>query len=283
MYKVKEESTLLEYILHYIEPNRKKAKRLLSNQVIFLNKKNISQFNYPVHKNDIIEIKKFAHQKVNSQINIIYEDNDIIVVNKPEGLLTIATEKEKEHTLYALVSKYVKQKNERNKIFIIHRLDKETSGIVMFAKSEKIKKVYQENWNTIVKLRGYTAVVEGILEQKENIIQLNLKENAFFKTYVSKEGKKAITKYKVIQENKEYSLLDIEIMTGRKNQIRATMEYLKHPIVGDSKYGSSDKSLKRLGLHAHKLVIINPITKKEMNFESKIPNSFIKIMKYYSI
>ena len=279
MHIVKEESTLLEYILKYIEPNRKKAKNLLSNKSIQINNKNICQFNYPVHINDEIEIKKFTNLKIQDKIHIIYEDENIIVVNKPSGLLTIATEKEKEHTLYAIVSNYIKEKNKYNKIFIIHRLDKDTSGIVMFAKNEKMKKLYQEGWNSLVKYRGYTAIVEGIPEKKEDTITLYLKENKNFKVYSSIEGEKAITKYKVKHSNKKYSLLDIEILTGKKNQIRATMEYLKHPIVGDKKYGSKDKSLGRLGLHAHKLIIKNPITKKEMIFEARIPKSFIKITK----
>lgn len=279
MYTVKEECFLLEYILKHIEPNRKKAKNLLSNKSIFINNKNISQFNYLLHKNDIIEIKKYVNQKIKDKISIIYEDKDIIVVNKPHGLLTISTDKEKEHTLYALVSSYVKQKNSKNKIFVIHRLDKETSGIIMFAKNEKIKNLYQDNWNFLVKYRGYTAIIEKQLEKKEDTIKLYLKENKTLKTYIAKDGKKAITKYKVLKENEQYSLLDIEILTGRKNQIRATFEYLKHPIIGDIKYGSTNKSLKRLALHAHKLTIINPNTKQEMIFETKIPKDFSVLFK----
>ena len=279
MHKVKEESTLLEYILKYIEPNRKKAKNLLSNKSILINNKNISQYNHPVHINDNIEIKKFTNTKINNNINIIYEDDNIIVVNKPSNLLTIATTQEKEHTLYSMLSEYVKEKNKHNKIFVIHRLDKDTSGVIVFAKNEKTKNLYQDNWNNLVKYRGYTAIVEGIPNKKEDTITLYLKENKNLKMYLSKDGNKTITKYKVKKSNKSYSLLDIEILTGKKNQIRATMEYLKHPIVGDLKYSSKDKSLNRLGLHAHKLIMINPITKKEMTFEARIPNSFIKIIK----
>lgn len=279
MYIVKEEKELLEYILKYIEPNRKKAKNLLSNKSILINGKNISQFNHQLHINDKIEIKKFTNTKILNKINIIYEDENIIVLNKPSGLLTISTEKEKEHTLYSLVKDYIKEKNKHNKIFIIHRLDKDTSGVIMFAKDEKSKKLYQDNWNNIVKYRGYTAVIEGLPKKPEDIITLYLKENKNLKVYPSKDGEKSITKYKVKNTNNKYTLLDIEILTGKKNQIRATMEYIKHPIVGDIKYGSKDKSLNRLELHAHKLVIINPLTKKELTFEARIPNSFIKITK----
>mgnify|MGYP001087026228 CR=1 FL=1 len=279
MYIAKEDSTLLTYILKYIEPNRKKAKKLLSNKAILINHKNISKFDYPIKKNDTIEIKKFWDTSICEKIHIIYEDKDIIVVNKPTNLLTISTDKEKEHTLYAMVSDYLKRKNKMSKIFIIHRLDKDTSGIIIFAKSEKIKKQYQENWNSLVKYRGYTVVIEGIPKKEEETITLFLKENKLYKVYPSKEGEKAITKYKIKQSNRYYSLLDIEILTGKKNQIRATMEYIKHPIVGDKKYGSKDKSLGRLGLHAHKLIIQNPITKQNMTFECKIPTSFLKVTK----
>ena len=246
MHKVKEESTLLKYILKYIEPNRKKAKNLLSNKSILINNKNISQYNHPVHINDNIEIKKFTNTKINNSINIIYEDNNIIVVNKPSNLLTIATTQEKEHTLYSMLSEYVKEKNKHNKIYVIHRLDKDTSGVIVFAKDEKAKNLYQDNWNNLVKYRGYTAVVEGIPAKEEDTITLYLKENKNLKMYPSKDGDKAITKYKIKKSNKNYSLLDIEILTGKKNQIRATMEYINHPIVGDLKYSSKDKSLNRL-------------------------------------
>jgi len=214
-----------------------------------------------------------------NKLDIVYQDKYILVINKPCGLLTISTEKEKEHTLYAMISDYIKEKNKHSRIFIVHRLDKDTSGIIILAKNEKTKQLYQNNWNNIIKYRGYTAVIEGIPQKQEDIITLFLKENKNFKVYPTRDGEKSITKYKVKYSNDKYSLLDIEILTGKKNQIRATMEYLKHPIVGDIKYGSKDKSLGRLGLHAHKLIIQNPITKKEMIFESRIPNSFIKIIK----
>ena len=275
---VKEDSTLLEYILKYIEPNRKKAKTYLTNKLIYINNKNISKYNYTLHKGDSIELRKYAHKKINNNIQIIYEDKDIIVVNKSSGILTISTEKEKENTLYAYMSNYVKHINPKNKIFIIHRLDRDTSGIIMFARSEKVKKLYQENWNNIVKYRWYTAIIEWNLDKKEQTIKLNLKENKNLKTYVAKDGIEAITKYKVIKENNKYSLLDIEIKTGRKNQIRATMEYLHHPIIGDKKYSSTINPIGRLALHANKLVIINPITNKEMIFKTNNPTSFKKII-----
>ena len=264
MHIVKEENTLLEYILKYIEQNRKRAKMLLSNKAILVNNKSISQFNHPVHINDKIEIKKFTNTKIQEKINIIYEDENIIVVNKPTNLLTISTEKEKEHTLYNMISEYIKEKNKHNRIFIIHRLDKDTSGIIMFAKNEKTKKIYQNNWNELVLYRGYTAVVEGVPKKQEDKITIFLKENKNLKMYPTKNGEKAITKYKVIKYNNKYSLLDIEILTGKKNQIRATMEYLKHPIIGDIKYGSKDKKTEPM-LFSCKITF--PYKKETISFE----------------
>lgn len=209
------------------------------------------------------------------KLDIIYEDKNIIVVNKPSGLLTVSTTKEKEKTLFHQVSSYVKKNNSKLKVYIIHRLDKDTSGIVMFAKNKTIKYLYQNNWDKLVIKREYTAVVKGVLKEKQGIIKSYLKETKTLLVYSSsdkKNGKLAITNYKVIKENKRYSLLSIDIKTGRKNQIRVHMKDINHPIVGDKKYG--DEKFKRLMLHASLLVLINPITKKEMRFISNPPKIF---------
>ena len=149
----------------------------------------------------------------------------------------------------------------------------------MFAKDEKAKKLYQDNWNKLVKYRGYTAVVEGIPEKEQDTITLYLKENRNLKVYPSKDGEKAITKYKVTKSNNKYSLLDIEILTGKKNQIRATMEYIKHPVVNDPVYGKR-KIIDNSGqcLHAKELGFKHPKTNKYMLFTSKLPESFTNIL-----
>ena len=214
------------------------------------------------------------------KIDIIYEDKFILVVNKPYNLLTMATDNEKEKTLFHKVYTYLKQKNKNNKVFIIHRLDRDTSGIVVFAKDEKVKKILQDNWNELAKKRGYIAVVEGITEESKTVKSW-LKETKSFITYSSSkpnDGKLAITKYKKIANNKKYSLLEIEILTGRKNQIRVHMKDIGHPIVGDKKYGSIINPLNRLCLHANKLELIHPITKEEHQFELKTPQNFINLI-----
>lgn len=211
------------------------------------------------------------------KLDIVYQDKDIIVVNKDAHLLTIGTEKERDNTLYHKVLMYEKTKRKSNKIFIVHRLDKETSGLVLFAKREEIKDILQNNWDIYAIERKYVAVVEGKLKKKEDTLKNHLMENSIHHVYVSDNGKLAITKYKVLNESKSYSLLDIEITTGRKNQIRAQLSNIGSPIIGDKKYNAKTNPLRRLGLHANKLVIRHPITNEVMTFESKVPSEFMSM------
>ena len=211
------------------------------------------------------------------KLDIVYQDKDIIVVNKDAHLLTIGTEKERDNTLYHKVLMYEKTKRKSNKIFIVHRLDKETSGLVLFAKREEIKDILQNNWDIYAIERKYVAVVEGKLKKKEDTLKNHLMENSIHHVYVSDNGKLAITKYKVLKESKSYSLLDIVITTGRKNQIRAQLSNIGSPIIGDKKYNAKTNPLRRLGLHANKLVIRHPITNEVMTFESKVPSEFLNL------
>lgn len=273
--KVLKEQQLLEYLLENLEMSHKKIKSLLKYQNILVNKKIITKYDYLLHPKDIVEIKEFKTKKHPQIMDIIYEDKDIIVLNKPAGLLTISTSKEKEKTLYHITREYVKSTNKNNNLYVIHRLDKDTSGIVMFAKTEKIKNLYQNNWNEIVKTRKYAGVVEGILEKKQGTLKSYLEENKDGYVYVSKKGKLAITNYIVKKENNKYSLLDIDIKTGRKNQIRVQLKEINHPIVGDKKYGNNGKNMY---LCAYKLELINPITNKINKYEINIPKSFNKFI-----
>jgi 23S rRNA pseudouridine1911/1915/1917 synthase len=226
-----------------------------------------------------IMIDTDSKSKKTLPFNILFEDNHIIVVNKPSGLLTIATNKEREKTLYHIVREYLVSKDRNARVFIVHRLDKDTSGIVVLAKDEKTKNKLQENWNEYVTLREYVAVVHGQLKEKEDKIVQLLKETKTNLVYVSrdKEGKEAITNYKVIKETDNYSMVSINIETGRKNQIRVAFQTLKHPIVGDKKYGEKDNE-NRLYLHANRLKMYYPELKKDILFETPTPNEFKKIM-----
>lgn len=209
------------------------------------------------------------------RLDIIYEDKEIIVVNKPTHLLTIGTEDEKFNTLYYKVSEYVKKKHKSNKIFIVHRLDKDTSGIVLFAKTQEIKDALQDDWNNLCKTREYTAVVEGKVEKSGRIEQY-LKETKTLLTYVSKnkDGKLAITNYEPIKTSKAYSVVKINIETGRKNQIRVAMNSINHPIVGDKKYGSTKNPVRRVCLHASLLEVKHPFKNYTFKFEAKLPKEF---------
>ena len=210
------------------------------------------------------------------KLDIIYEDKSIIVVNKPSHMLTISTVNEKEKTLFHKVMMYEKRKNKNNKVFIVHRLDRDTSGLVLFAKDENIKYKLQNNWDNNVK-RGYVAVVHGKTKDKD-ILKSYLMETKTLMVYSTKDtknGKLAITEYEKIQENKRLSLLKIRIKTGRKNQIRVQLNDNGNPIVGDKKYGSIKfDPLRRLCLCANFLEITHPVTNKKMVFEIDIPREF---------
>lgn len=209
------------------------------------------------------------------KLDIIYEDKEFLVINKPSHKLTIGTDREKIHTLYHEASEYVKKQHKRNKIFIVHRLDRDTSGIVLFVKNESLKFKLQEHWNELAINREYLALVEGTLKTK-GTMRSYLKETRTLLTYSTnkKDGKLAITHYTPLKSNKNQTLVKIKIDTGRKNQIRVHMKDLGYPIIGDKKYGSKKDPYHRMCLHAAKLEIIHPITKKHYIFNAGIPKIF---------
>lgn len=256
--------------------SKNNIKSLLKNECILVNNRIVTKYNYVVKHGDIIEINR--NKKINSELDIIYEDNNIIVVNKPSKLLTISNKNEKENTLYRMVSDYLKK--EKKKVFVIHRLDYDTSGIIMFAKNKEVQELYQSRWNELAKIREYTAVVEGTTNSKGHI-ESYLKQTKTLLVYSSKskDGYFAVTDYERLMYNNKYSLLRIHISTGRRNQIRCHMNDIKHPILGDSRYNSKYNPLGRLALHANKLVISDPISKKELTFVSEVPLEFYNLVK----
>ena len=276
---VDKETQLLEYLYEKLDMPKKRVKQYLTHGSIYVNNSKITQFDYKLLPGMNIAIDTGSKNKVELPFDIIFEDEHIIVVNKPSGLLTISTEKEKEKTLFHIVREYLLSKNKYAKVFIVHRLDKDTSGIVVLAKDEKTKNKLQENWNEYVSLREYVGVVHGKLKNKEDKIVQNLKETKTNLVYVSKDkdGKNAITNYKVIKENENYSMVSINIETGRKNQIRVAFATLNNPLVGDKKYGIKDNE-NRLYLHANRLKMYYPEIKKDILFEVQTPKEFKKIM-----
>ncbi|MBE6149850.1 MAG: RluA family pseudouridine synthase [Firmicutes bacterium] len=264
---------LLKFLFDNVkEYNKKEIKNFLKYKSILVNDKIITKHNYMLKDNDIVKINIYNKNK---NIEILYEDKDLIAVNKESGILVVDNETNKNKTLYNLVSEYVKKNNKNNKIFIIHRLDQDTSGIVVFAKNEKIKKILQDNWNEIVLTRKYIAIVEGNINES-GVIKNYLTENKNHFVYVSNKGKLAITEYKKIKSNEKYSWVDINLKTGRKNQIRVHFKSIGHPVVGDIKYGNKNEEYNRLCLHAYELSFINPINNKKMVFTSPIPKKILK-------
>lgn len=275
--KVEKEGLLLETILElFSEQSHKKLKSYLKNNSIFVNGKCITAYNYKVRKNDIIEIRKDYKTHKKCPLKILFEDEYFLVIDKPTHLLTIATTKEKEKTAYHIMREFIKERNSKDKIFILHRLDKDTSGIVIFVKDEKVKELLQNDWNNLIDDREYIAIVPKGIKSYINYT-CYLKEDSNYKVYVTndKQGKKAITSVSLLKEKENYSQVKVNIKTGRKNQIRAVLSYLGYPIIGDVKYGSAIKA-KRLLLHASKIVLTNPVNKKKYTFESKLPREFQK-------
>ena len=227
-------------------------------------------------------IKKPSTKHQPKGLTILYEDPDIIVVDKINGLLTMGTEREKENTAYYHLTNYVRKGNprSRNRIFIVHRLDRDTSGVLVFAKSEPVKRFLQDNWKDFSK--NYAAVVHGQMSEKEGIITSYLVENSANRMYSvnnPEKGKFSKTGYKVVKENAKFSLLEIHLFTGTKNQIRVHFSEKGHPVAGDKIYGVTEKGIKRLALHSVSLTLIHPFSKKTMIFESVVPPYFYELVK----
>lgn len=270
--------TLLPFLLEHVKgKSRNNIKSLLSKKQVQVDGKTVSQFDHPLRPGQTVFIcPEKAKAAPSLPFDLLYEDDEIIVIDKPAGLLSIATEKEKNLTAYHIVTDYVKEKNNQNRIFIIHRLDKDTSGVLMFAKTEGAKRAFQDHWEDIVKLRRYLAVVEGVPEVPSGTVRSFLRETATHLVYSSSDntGKEAITHYKVLKSGEAYALLDVQIDTGRKNQIRVHMKDMGHPVAGDKKYGASTNPMRRLGLHACELRLNHPETGQELCFTAKTPKEF---------
>ncbi len=277
---VNREGKLLEYLYDNLDLPKKKIKQYLTHGAIYVNNNKITKYDYKLLPGENIIIDTENKIKKILPFDIIFEDQHIIVVNKPSGLLTIATEKESERTLYHIVRSYLKSKDKNAKVFIVHRLDKDTSGIVVLAKDEKTKKLLQDNWNEFVTLREYVAVVHGHLKNNSGRIIQKLSESKTHFVFPSNkvDAKEAITNYKVIKENSNYSLVSVIIETGRKNQIRVAFNTMGNPIVGDKKYSKIKDNENRLYLHANRLKLYYPIIKKDILFEIANPQEFKKIM-----
>ncbi len=280
---VKEESVLLDFLCN--EMNRNKAKALLKNKGIAVNGEVTNVYNQPLVPGDKITIHHStkANEKRFRDISLVYEDDDIIVIDKHAGLLSVSTSKENKKTAFRILSSHVKRQNPDNKIFIVHRLDREVSGLMVFAKSHKVKKAFQDHWQDIIIERSYMAVVHGKPEPWSGTLKNYLYESKALKVYVTddpKDAKQAITHYKTIKSKKQYALLKLWLETGHKNQIRVQLNEFGFPVVGDLKYGKGkeENPISRLALHASVLNFKHPISGKIMNFQSDIPRKFLRLI-----
>ena len=233
----------------------------------------------PEHRN---QFKRPPRKYQPKGLVVLYEDRDILVVDKSSGLLTVSNDKVRTNTAYFRLTDYVRKGNQksRQRVFIVHRLDRDTSGVLVFAKTPGAKRFLQEAWPRFRKL--YCAVVRGRLEAKQGVITSYLAENRARRMYSvpgPSGGKLARTGYRVLRESRGYSLLEVELFTGRKNQIRVHLADRGCPVVGDGKYGEKDKGMKRLALHAASITIEHPHSKETMTFEARVPASFEALLR----
>jgi 23S rRNA pseudouridine1911/1915/1917 synthase len=279
-FKVGEAIELMKFLIEQLpQKNRDNIKTLLRDNQVLVDGDPVSQYNFQLRPGSLVSItrNKIAKKKTYRGISIIYEDNDLIVIDKHAGILSVATDSKEKFTAYSILYDHVKRKDPDNKIFIVHRLDRETSGLMMFARSARVQKILQENWNDIISERVYVAVVEGAVNPPSGEISSYLRENRNMVVFSSQEGddgKYAVTHYETIRSGAVFTLLKMVLRTGRKNQIRVHLHDIGHPIVGDKKYGSKINPISRLALHAQVLAFMHPSTRRELRFETSIPRKF---------
>lgn len=282
-FNVTEHSELMDFLIKKFSGiSRTSVKSLLAKRQVMVNNKITTQYNVELRPGMKVQVSKDKGKKefTSHLLKLVYEDPYLIVIDKREGLLSIGTDKQKERTAHSILNEYVQRSGKQHRVFIVHRLDKDTSGLMVFAKDEKTKFTLQDYWDEIVKDRRYVAVVSGEVEKDFGTITSWLKDNKVYVTYSSMSnngGDKAITHYKTIKRGNGYSLVELELETGRKNQIRVHMQDLHHPVIGDVKYGDGINPIGRLGLHAFKLCFYHPVTGDLLEFETPYPNSFKKL------
>lgn len=284
IYNVNEPAELMEFLMRKMAGiSRNKVKTLLTNRVILVDNAIVTQHNFELKPGMKVQMTKAKNNREfkNPMLKLVYEDAYILVVEKKEGLLSVSTERQKERTAQHILNEYVKRSHRFNRVFVVHRLDRETSGLMMYAKDEKTQNTLRDNWRDIVTDRRYVSIVSGDVERDYGTIESWLTDR---KLYVSSspvddgEGKFAVTHYKTIKRANGYSLVELDLETGRKNQIRVHMSDLGHPVIGDERYGSDCNPLGRLALHAFKLCFYHPVTGELMEFETPYPTSFKSLM-----
>lgn len=280
--EVTEDALLMPFLISQLKgKSRDNIKSILKNKQVIFNNTPVSQFNHPLHKGDTLTIRWVRAVDMPSEhhLKIVFEDEHIIIVDKKAGLLSVSDGND-HVTAYGVLTEWVQKQDPRNKIFIVHRLDQYTSGLLMFAKSEKVQNIFRNDWRKYIVERTYTAIVEGIVKKSKGRISSYLMENNALVMISSQDpskGKMAITNYEKVKNNEKYSMLEVHLETGKKNQIRVHMQDIGHSIAGDKKYGAKTNPVGRLCLHASVLALTHPVTGKELRFESAIPGDFTRL------
>jgi len=277
-YTVREDATLLDWMLKTLQGSKSKIKAILSGHGVAVNDKEVTQFDFQLHKGDRITISKSKQNETfkSPYLKIVYEDKWIIIIEKNIGILSMAAA-HSALNVKAVLDDYLQKTHQRCHAHVVHRLDRDTSGLMVYAKDMATEQILEHNWHDIVYERRYVAVVSGVVKRDKGTIANWLKDSKDFITYSSKTdngGKYAVTHFFVVARSKDHSLVEYRLETGRKNQIRVHSADMGHPVCGDVKYGNGDDPIHRLCLHAYKLYFYHPVTHKPMEFETQIPASF---------
>lgn len=283
-YRVDTEMPLLEWLLAHVKGSKSKIKATLQGRGITVNGKTITQFDHPLRpgmKVGVSKSKKTQEPFKSRYLKIVYEDRYLVVVDKNVGILSMAAGHSSLHVKRVL-DDYFKKTEQKCRAHVVHRLDRDTSGLLIYAKDMEAEQILERNWRDIVYDRRYVAVVSGEMEQDEGTLASWLKDNAAYITYsspVDNGGKYAVTHFHTLARTTEHSLVEFKLETGRKNQIRVHTADIGHPVCGDIKYGNGDDPIGRLCLHAYVLCFWHPITNERMEFQTPIPSDFRKLFK----
>ena len=279
---VREETTLMDFLLKELSGiSRNRAKDILVGHGIIVDRRNTTRYDEPLHPGQVVRVSKHkrSNMLLNKYVKIVYEDKDLIVIEKSEGILSMPATA-KQYSAKQVLDEYFQKRHFKCTAHTVHRLDRETSGLMMYAKNREIAQILEDNWHDIVFDRRYVAVVSGQMEREGGTIESWLKDNKAYITYSSPEdpggGKYAITHYHTLKTTPRCSLVELKLETGRKNQIRVHMQDIGHPVLGDRKYGDGNDPIGRLCLHAYRLDFYHPRTGEVMNFETPFPRDFMK-------
>ena len=282
-YVVNDEAPLLEWLIANIKGSRSKIKATLQGRGIKVNGKCVTQFDFPLQKGMKIAVSqtKKNDQFKSRYVKLVYEDRWLVVVEKNIGILSMAAG-HKSLNVKSVLDNYFQKTGQKCRAHVVHRLDRDTSGLMVYAKDMETEQIFEHNWHEIVYDRRYVAVVSGEVAENEGTIANWLKDNKAYVTYsspVDNGGKYAVTHFHVLDRTTEHSLVEYQLETGRKNQIRVHSADMGHPVCGDTKYGNGDDPIHRLCLHACVLCFWHPITRERMEFDTPIPTPFRQIFK----